>query len=245
MGRQRINWGITNTWNPNDLFNSYNFLDFDYEERPGSDAVKGQYLINDLSSIEVAVAGTSHRPIAAAKYATNFRNYDLQWNVGIYQSRFTAGFGWAGNIKEAGFKGEAQFYADPGKQFSRLLLVLEGDYMFKNGWYLSSAFLYNEKGLDHPANGLTLPAFRTSPRSLMPTKWNIIVTTSREFTPIFSGSMNAVYAPGTNLLILFPAFRYSLKTNLDLDLTWQSFFAETSGFKGLSHTGYLRLKWSF
>ena len=35
IGRQRINWGINNIWNPNDIFNAYNFLEFDYEERPG------------------------------------------------------------------------------------------------------------------------------------------------------------------------------------------------------------------
>lgn len=244
VGRQRINWGITNTWNPNDLFNSYNFLDFDYEERPGSDAVKGQYLVNNLSNIEVAVAGTRQRPIAAAKYSTNYRNYDLQWNAGLYQNRFTAGFGWAGSIKDAGFKGEVQYYARQQEE-SRLLFVLEGDYMFKNGWYLSSAFMYNEKGSAHSLDGGAQLIFHASPRSLMPTKWNIIVSTSREFTPLFSGSINAVYAPGMNLLILFPTFRYNLKTNLDIDLTWQSFFAETTRFEGVSHTGYLRLKWSF
>ena len=52
-GRQRINWGIVTTWNPGDIFNTYNFLDFDYEERPGSDAVKLQYIFNDFSSLEM------------------------------------------------------------------------------------------------------------------------------------------------------------------------------------------------
>jgi hypothetical protein len=33
VGRQRINWGKTLVWNPNDLFNSFNFTDFDYEEQ--------------------------------------------------------------------------------------------------------------------------------------------------------------------------------------------------------------------
>ncbi|OQP66566.1 hypothetical protein A3860_13885 [Niastella vici] len=244
-GRQRINWGITNTWNPNDLFNSYNFLDFDYEERPGSDAVKGQYLVNDLSNVEIAVAGTGHRPVIAARYFTNYHKYDLQWNAGVYQSRFTAGFGWAGSIKDAGFKGEAQFYADQKNEISRLLLVLEGDYMFKNGWYLSSAFLYNEKGIDRPLNDWTQLKFQASPRSLMPAKWNILINTSREFSPVFSGSMNVVYSPGMNMLILFPAFRYNLKTNFDIDFVWQSFFAETARFDALSHTGFLRLRWSF
>ena len=27
VGRQRINWGINTTWNPNDIFNSYNIYD--------------------------------------------------------------------------------------------------------------------------------------------------------------------------------------------------------------------------
>ena len=38
-GRQRINWGMATLWNPNDLFNVYSIFDFDYEERPGTDAV--------------------------------------------------------------------------------------------------------------------------------------------------------------------------------------------------------------
>jgi hypothetical protein len=42
-GRQRINWGRTFAWNPNDIFNAYSFFDFDYIEKPGSDAVLVQY----------------------------------------------------------------------------------------------------------------------------------------------------------------------------------------------------------
>lgn len=244
-GRQRINWGITNTWNPNDLFNTYNFLDFDYEERPGSDAVKGQYLISDLSNVEVAVAGTGRRSIMAAKYFTNYKTYDLQWNAGLFQNTFTAGMGWAGSLKEAGFKGEVQYYADSSEAASHWLVVAEGDYVFKNGWYLSSAFLYNQKGLAAPMNDWTKLAFRASPRHLMPTKWNVLLNSAKELTPLFSGSMTVVYSPGVHLLILFPSLRYNLKTNWDLDVVWQSFFAETTRFEALSHAGFLRLKWSF
>lgn len=46
IGRQRINWGIATTWNPNDIFNVYNFLDFDYEERPGVDGGKFKYIFS-------------------------------------------------------------------------------------------------------------------------------------------------------------------------------------------------------
>jgi len=43
VGRQRINWGINTVWNPNDIFNAYSYFDFDYEERPGTDALRVEY----------------------------------------------------------------------------------------------------------------------------------------------------------------------------------------------------------
>jgi hypothetical protein len=50
VGRQRINWGVNLVWNPNDVFNSFSYFDFDYEERPGSDAVRVQYYTGTTSS---------------------------------------------------------------------------------------------------------------------------------------------------------------------------------------------------
>ena len=111
IGRQRVNWGMTNTWNPNDIFNTYNFLDFDYEERPGCDAIKGQYVIGDMSSLEVAMASPGYAEvIVAAKYFFNKKGYDVQLIAGLYKNSFTGAFGWAGNIADPGFKGEAQVY---------------------------------------------------------------------------------------------------------------------------------------
>ena len=54
LGRQRINWGINTIWNPNDIFNTYSFTDFDYEERPGSDALRIQYATSPTGRIELA-----------------------------------------------------------------------------------------------------------------------------------------------------------------------------------------------
>ncbi|WP_143159830.1 hypothetical protein [Chitinophaga jiangningensis] len=244
-GRQRINWGITNMWNPNDLFNSYNFLDFDYEERPGSDAIKGQFIISDFSNVEVAVAGTSGGTVMAAKYFTNYRHYDLQWNAGLYQGVITAGFGWAGNIKGAGFKGELQYYGDKNDSLSHFLATLESDYVFKSGWYVSAGILYNEKGIAHPLNVYNGLIFRVTPRNLIPTRWNLVLNARKEFTPIFSGSLTTVYAPGTNLLILFPSLHRNLKPNWDIDLIWQSVFVESTSFQDLNHTLFLRSRWSF
>ena len=55
IGRQRINWGVNLAWNPNDLFNAYSLIDFDYQERSGVDAIRFQYYTGEMSSIEFAI----------------------------------------------------------------------------------------------------------------------------------------------------------------------------------------------
>ena len=112
IGRQRINWGVNTVWNPNDLFNAFNFVDFDYEERPGSDAVRFQYYTGDFSSFEIAARPGEHidSTVAAAMYKFNKWNYDFQVLGGNYFSDIALGLGWAGNIKNAGFKGEATYF---------------------------------------------------------------------------------------------------------------------------------------
>jgi hypothetical protein len=73
VGRQRINWGVNLIWNPNDIFNAYNFLDFDYEERPGRDAIRVQYFPGSLSRAEVAFAPADslENSVGAALYRFN------------------------------------------------------------------------------------------------------------------------------------------------------------------------------
>jgi hypothetical protein len=244
-GRQRINWGVANSWNPNDIFNSYNLLDFDYEERPGADAVKVQYLISDLSNIEAAVAnGPYNAATVAAKYSLNRDEYDRQFLAGTYARRFTAGLGWSGNLGKAGFKGETQMYYK--KDSFVVNLSAEVDYITEKGWYLNAGFLYNQQGIYNEIDDWGSFNFKNTPDNLMPTRWNFIAGSTKAFTPLFTGSLMLIYAPGTNMLIFFPSLTYNLMTNLDLNVFWQSFFAETNhGFNGIVHSGYLRLKWSF
>jgi hypothetical protein len=246
-GRQRINWGITTVWNPNDIFNTYNFLDFDYEERPGSDAVKIKYSTGDFSNVELAYAAgnQSAKPVAAVKYDFNKKGYDVQLLAGLYQNRLTAGAGWAGSIREAGFKGELQFYSRTTTQKAHFNASMESDYAFKNGWYLNAGILYNSEGFSRAVRNFDSLSFKFSPVSLMPTQWNFMVTGSKEFTPLFTGNLSVLFAPGTNLLLVLPSLRYNLATNLDADFVWQSFFAETNRFEAMNHRAFLRLKFSF
>jgi hypothetical protein len=248
IGRQRINWGLATTWNPNDIFNVYNLLDFDYEERPGVDAGKLKYIYNDFFNVECAYANTGQKDgdIAALKCALNKWSYDIQFIAGWYNNQAAFGAGWAGNIKDAGFKGEVQYFVGNTDLSRHLNLTFECDYMFKKSWYLNAGFLFNDRGIFNPLSKRIIINPGSSPENLMPTRWNAIVTTAKQFSPLLSANMSVLYTPGTNLLVFLPSLQYDIATNLDLNLIWQSFFAELNrSFEGVSNHYYLRLKWSF
>jgi len=258
LGRQRINWGIATTWNPNDLFNAYNFLDFDYEERPGTDALRARFKTDTLSSIEVAYSPGKNRNshIGAFRYQTNLRGYDLQVLAGKYRDQWTLGLGWAGNLRQAGFKGEcAVFKSESVDSSATISLTAQVDHMFSGEWYVSAGFLFAgaaPKGDFNPEQlavaGLAGPQSSfLQPNRLMPVRWSAVGSVSKPITPIFIGSMTAVWSPNRNLLLIMPALAYNIRENWDLDLTGQLFFWELpeKSFKDRYDAVFFRLRWSF
>ena len=77
IGRQRINWGVNLAFNPNDLFNAYSLVDFDYQERPGADALRFQYFTGDLSSVEFACAIIKPLSSIAERYSISLETFPL------------------------------------------------------------------------------------------------------------------------------------------------------------------------
>ncbi len=83
LGRQRINWGINLAWNPNDIFNAYSFFDFDYEERPGSDAVRVAYYTGFASSVQFAIkAADDLDELVAAGFSADGRSRQRRFCAG-------------------------------------------------------------------------------------------------------------------------------------------------------------------
>lgn len=153
IDRQGINWGINNIWNPNYIFNAYNFLDFDYEERPGNDAIRIQRNLKNSSVLEFAYKPGKYenKNTAAFLYKFNKWKYDFQFLGGMYQKDYFDGGGWAGNIKATGFKGELSYFIpkrntlETSKTFSFSIMA---DHTFKRDWYVSLAGLYNSNPMN-------------------------------------------------------------------------------------------------
>ncbi len=249
LGRQRINWGRNLIWNPNDLFNSYNFLDFDYEERPGSDAVRMQYFLDAFSRIELA-AKKGNAPddrIVAALYGFHVGTYDLQLITGLYQHDWVFGGGWSGNLKNAGFKGEVSYFlplatAEPPEEI--LSASVSADYSFVDGWYLHGSYLYLSQVIASADRMGSLVYLGVTPKSLMPFRHSAYLQCSREITPALQAGLSGVYSPTGQSLILIPYVGYALAENWEFDFTGQGFFEFETGANPAASL-FLRIRWSY
>ncbi|HUV01530.1 MAG TPA: hypothetical protein VMW32_11250, partial [Bacteroidales bacterium] len=153
IGRQRINWGQTFVWNPNDIFNAYSFFDFDYVERPGSDAIRIQVFPSASSAAELAIkVDSDHDVTAAGLFRFNALGYDIQFLAGFVNSEdVVIGTGWSGAIGSISFRGEGSWF-QPYEEFPNslgdILLTAGFDKIFKNNSIAQIQFMYCNNPLE-------------------------------------------------------------------------------------------------
>lgn len=249
MGRQRINWGINTASNPNDLFNIYSFYDFDYPERPGSDAIRVQHFLDWASRVELAISPSSdlRESVAAVMYASNTHGYDFQFIGGYYFNRLAIGGGWAGSIRESGFKGEVMVFTDleptansPG---TNIVVGISGDHMFDNSLFLIVEGLYNQIGgrEDFMLFGTELSADNPSF-----SRYQLMTQVSYPFSPIWNGSFALIWYPDEEAFFISPSVTLSLHQNIDLSLLSQFFIGSSDSIFGSAGSVMMAsLKWNF
>ena len=250
IGRQRVNWGINFVWNPNDIFNTFSYFDFDYEERPGTDALRVQYYTGVTSSAEL-VYKPGHDNIKytwAGMYRFSKWDYDFQFIGGKAINDWLLGAGWSGDIKGAGFRGEiTHFEPLNNSSVSATVASFSADYTFKNSWYLHTSILYNSNGKTGKAGGMNvLFNPEMSAKQLSLARYSLFGQVSRPITPLLSGSFSGIVNPSDGSFYIGPALTYSVLNNFELMLTGQLFFgdAETE-FGEIGRIAFGRLKWSF
>ncbi|MBS4035118.1 MAG: hypothetical protein KGZ85_11685 [Ignavibacterium sp.] len=263
VGRQRIAWGTSWAWNPIDLFNPKEVLDFDYEEMPGADAVRIQYYTGPVTKVELAVSPGKDKAdfTAAGLISFNQWNYDFNLIAGYKKERWVFGGGWVGDIIDAGFRGEVlisqapkQEYDSPFFQLNNIepltsdnlygSLVISGDYTFPNSFYIHTELLFNSNGTNKNASVYQKEAIRLD--MLTPARWSIFQEFAYQFTPLLRGVILGIFNPDDKSYVIVPSATYSLITDLDLYLT--GFIFGGSKFSEFGDSGssiFVRVKFSF
>ena len=251
-GRQRINWGLNMVWNPNDIFNAYSYFDFDYEERPGTDAVRVQYYLNSTSSAELAYKPGKHagETVAAGLYRFNKGSYDIQLLSGMMNNDIVLGGGWSGVLGQAGFNGEITGFT-PSKDFRLAKTIVSAsvgvNYTFPNSLYLHGAYLLNSAGVlqaDSTTAGLLLN--NVSAKSLSPSRHSLFAEGAFQFTPLIRGDLAGMINPADGSFFAGPFLTFSLTNTMELLAAGQLFFGKPNSlYGGYGKIIFVRFKWSF
>ncbi len=240
IGRQRINWGIQNYWNSHDLFNQINFFNFDYIENPGADAVRVQYYTKRHHSVEIAL----NKDIQAALYKFNLSNYDFQILLAKYFDEYSLGLGWAGQIKNAGFKGEFNYFNSSKSEENSLVGSISLDYSFKNGIYLTAGCLYKNQTEDFKP--LDFYEMEISAKNPMPFESSFFYQINYPIYPLVQIGTSLIHDGDLNFIFLNPQITYSVSESIDLMISSQNMWIKiTEELEDINQIVFTRLQWNF
>ncbi len=264
VGRQRVAWGTAWVWNPTDLFNPLDILDFDYEERPATDAVRLQYYTGAVTKLDIAYkpAKDAEDQILAGLWSINKWNYDFNFIAGMRFKRWLTGFSWVGDILNAGFRGEVLVSQAPNKPDTNFIYIalgesslssfkdpiisvsLSGDYTFPNTFYIHTEILYNNNGKTANTFLFLNEAYKLG--MLTAARWSLYQEFAYDITPLLRGTLFGIFNPDDKSFVVIPSLNYSFITNLDIYLIAMFFNGDQlTEFGECGTTLYVRFKYSF
>jgi hypothetical protein len=251
FGRQRINWDVNLVWTPNDIFNSSSYLNFDYEEKRGSDAIRGQYYFDYSSSLEyVYKIDRLERVTSSLMYRFNLWDYDFQTFAGMMMDDYVFGAGWSGNILSSNFSGELTYFRDK-ENFSdttgQLVASFGWTYTFASDFYVHAEFLYNSTGTTGKAGGVSsIISNGYNAKNLSPAKYSLFGDIAYQVNPLIRLDISAIINPNDKSFYIGPFSSFSISQTMDLMLGGQFFSGDSdTEWGGLGEFYFLRLKWSF
>ncbi len=252
LGKQRIDWSQTIVWNPNDLFNTYSFLNFDYATRSGIDAIYGAFNLDRYgkSSIHLGYAPQDliSESIYAGRYRYKSQKNEWQLMVGKVHEDYVLGFGWTTYIRATGFSGELSYFKDQNNiaQNDAFIGTLASFYEFKSKLVLHYEFNYNSNPQNIEENFVSI--------FFEPLSSKYITFNTYSFAVLGQYPINRYWSIGATGIAYLDTERYYLgaytKVELPSDI---SFLVSTQLMnnedEGLLNSGkkylFSRIMWSF
>lgn len=149
VGRQRIAWGTGRIWNPTDLFNPLNPTSFAKIEKDGVDALQMKFHLGSFTDLALVVNPQNgwHTSNVGFRFRTNVNEYDFSLVGGYFNDRIVAGTDFAGNLFDAGVRGEGIVSVAPTHPDSNFAKFIVGvDYQFTSKLYALLEYHFNGEG---------------------------------------------------------------------------------------------------
>ncbi len=148
LGRQRISWGTGRIWNPTDLFNPLNPTSFAKIEKDGVDAFSTKFFLGEFTDLQFVVNPQKNQHgNAGYRFRTNFEEFDISTVGGIFDDRLIIGGDFAGNLLDAGVRGELIVSTERENLSSNFTtFILGADYQFTSKLYALVEYHHNGEG---------------------------------------------------------------------------------------------------
>ncbi|RMI03565.1 MAG: hypothetical protein D6681_09690 [Calditrichaeota bacterium] len=225
IGRQRVAWGTGRIWNPTDLFNPLNPANFQKIEKDGADLVTVQFYLDNFT--DVTLVWNPRRSPRAHNAGFRFRDHigEYDWSLmgGVFDERIVVGGDFAGNLGDAGVRGEGMVSINrkaAGERFVRF--VVGADYQFTSRVYALIEYQHNGEGRRDPRK---YDVFGLLEGRLINLAQNYLFLQSLvQFSPLLNGALawNQNIDDGSGFVLLTAS--YSLTENAFLNAGLQLFY---------------------
>lgn len=143
-GRQRVPFGVGRIWNPIDVFNPIDVLTVETEERRGTEALRYEYAMGDLSNLDLTVS--REKSAARIKGYLDFADLAL---VGIYDNerdRDIIGYEATGELFTTGIelRSEGGSFHDRRTGERAIDFIAGAEYGFANSLTMLGEYRYDE-----------------------------------------------------------------------------------------------------
>ncbi len=254
-GRQRIGWGMTTLWNPNDLFNVYTSFDVEYDERPGTDAVLLGRDLGFASRVETVwgLGDNWDETTLTVRYQGNEAGFDWQLIGGKNRVDAVAGGGLAGSFAGAGLRSEITHFEPMQdklgevEQKSTTVATVETDYSLSGRrnptWRIALLYVSSPQA---PAGAAQFVRGQLTAKTISFAEYTSYADLSFDITPLSRQTFGAGFYDDGSWFVT-GSNRISLSDDWDLLLVWQHFNGSNDSLFGANpaHLIFAHLGWNF
>ncbi len=212
LGRQRIAWGSGKFWNPTDIFNPFNPIQIERDERIGVDSIDMEFFLKPMTSFNLVYApkDSSSRSKGALKFKNTYKDLDFSILGGKSGRDRIIGGDFSTTIMDGGFRGEILTHFVPNRK-NYYQFILNYDYTFRNSFYVLVEYFHNSGPLrENEFLQLVDRGTHTLTRNLFG------INLGYDITPLLRADLYIIYGVKNEGLFLHPKLRYSILQNLEL-----------------------------
>lgn len=213
LGRQQIPWGVGRFQNPTDVFNPFIFSQLDVDERDGVDALNVKTSIGDtrLNYVFTPRGRRLHPSRHMVRASRDIAGYEVGALGGTIAHDEAIGYDFAGNIRQAAFRGEF-LYRMAEREKNSVNAVFNLDYNFANGVYALIEYYFNGRGKPR-ASGYELIRFIQGEIQSLGRHY-LGLQLGYDFTPLLRGESNTFANLSDGSLFNRLELKYSIRDDL-------------------------------